>query len=229
MTTLEKYIFFVVVGFLCLCNVQAEIECNYTVTTQAWFDIVIKDYDGPGEDLHDRLVVGLFGKTAPITVLNFAKITNGYKHRSTTLHYKNTKIHRIVVDFLIQMGDVTRGDGTGGKSIYGDTFDDEEFILSHNSTGIVSMANHGKNTNGSQFFILLQQTKWLDGKHVVFGKLLKGYDFLRKIGAIDTDEINQPKKKVKILDCGAEDVPNPFCLSESQSVANADMDVEIIV
>ncbi|XP_029637330.1 peptidyl-prolyl cis-trans isomerase B [Octopus sinensis] len=229
MTTPEKYIFFVVVGFLCLCNVQAEVECNHTVTHQAWFDIVIKDYDGPAEDLHDRFVFGLYGKTAPVTVLNFAKISNGYKHRNTKLHYKNTKIHRVVVDFLIQMGDVTTGDGTGGKSIYGDTFDDEEFTLSHDSAGIISMANHGKNTNGSQFFLLLQKARWLDGKHLVFGKLLKGYDFMRKIAAIKTDASNSPTKRIKIVDCGSEEVTKPVCLTESQREAATDIDIDIIV
>ncbi|GAB1608548.1 peptidyl-prolyl cis-trans isomerase B-like [Argonauta hians] len=229
MSTFEKYIFLAVISLLYISNVQAELECNHTVTKQAWFDIVIKDFDGPGEDHHERLVIGLFGKTAPSTVLNFAAITNGYKHRGTKLHYKNTRIHRVVVDFVVQMGDVTVGDGTGGKSIYGDTFDDEEFILSHESVGFVSMANHGKDTNGSQFFILLEKARWLDGKHVVFGKLLKGYDFLKKIASVETDAAGLPKKRMKIVDCGAEDVPTPFCLTKDQISATSDVDVEIVV
>lgn len=85
MTTLEKYIVFVVVGFLCLCNVQAEVECNHTVTKQAWFDISIPDLED-NEPNHGRLVIGLFGKVAPITVLNFAKITNGYSHRGVSIY-----------------------------------------------------------------------------------------------------------------------------------------------
>lgn len=199
-------------------------ECNHTVTRHAWFDIFIKDVDGPGEDFHGRFKIGLFGNAAPATVLNFASITNGYKHGKSTLHYKNSKVHRVVRDFVIQMGDVTVGDGTGGKSIYGEVFDDEDFILSHRSAGFVSMANHGKNTNGSQFFILLVRARWLDKKHVVFGKIIKGFDVIRKIADIETNkETGMPKKKIKIVACGCDDVKS-YCMTEEQ--INMEEDIE---
>lgn len=147
---------------------------KYTITDEAWFDVEVKDMDGPGQDYRGRFVIGLFGDTAPMTAMNFVAITRGYKRGRETLHYKNTPIHRIVPDFVIQMGDITVGDGTGGKSIFGERFNDEEFVLSHRSPGWVAMANHGKDTNGSQFYILLTKARWLDKKHVVFGKVIRG-------------------------------------------------------
>lgn len=222
--SLNNCVYLVVLSSLLAGCVLSEIECNHTITKHAWFDIFIKDYDGPGEDFHGRFVIGLFGDAAPATVLNFASIAKGYKHDKTTLHYKNTKVHRVVRDFVIQMGDVTVGDGTGGKSIYGETFDDEDYILSHRSAGFVSMANHGKNTNGSQFFILLVRARWLDKRHVVFGKVIKGFDVIRKISEIETNkETGMPKKKIKIVDCGSDDVKK-YCLSEAEIEVEEDIE-----
>lgn len=197
---------------------------NHTVTDEAWFDIEIKDMDGPGEDYRGRFVVALFGETAPVTVMNFKFIAKGHKHRHEKLHYKNTPVHRVVPDFIIQMGDITVGDGTGGKSIYGAKFNDELFSLSHRGPGWVAMANHGRDTNGSQFYILLQKARWLDGKHVVFGKVIRGYDVVKAIGEVDaSSETATPKKRILIVDCGLNKLEKKYDLKDSELDTTEDL------
>lgn len=197
---------------------------NHTITDEAWFDIEIKDMYAPGEDYKGRFTIGLFGDTAPITVLNFRSIAKGVKHRHSKLHYKNTPVHRIVKDFIIQMGDITVGDGTGGKSIFANKFNDEEFILSHRGAGWVAMANHGPDTNGSQFYILLQKARWLDGKHVVFGKVIRGYDVIKTIGDVDSDiSTARPKKKITIVDCGLNKIEKKYELKENELESTEDL------
>ena len=145
-----------------------------------------------------RITFELIDDVAPKTCENFRKLCLNELNPA----YKNTKFHRIIKDFMIQGGDFTNHDGTGGYSIYGYKFEDESFELKHNQPGILSMANMGPNTNGSQFFICTQEAPHLDGKHVAFGIVKDGYDIIEQLNNIETDENDKPLIECRIIKCG---------------------------
>ena len=151
-----------------------------------------------------RIVMELFSDVVPRTAENFRCLCTGEKgmgRSGKALHYRGSKFHRVIPDFMCQGGDFTRGNGTGGESIYGFPFDDENFALKHESPGLLSMANSGPCSNGSQFFLTVAKTPWLDGKHVVFGKVVEGMDVVRKMEELGSQQ-GRTRAPVVIADCG---------------------------
>jgi len=150
-----------------------------------------------------RIIIELYADVVPRTAENFRQFCTGeFKRDSIPTGFKTTAFHRVIKDFMIQGGDFVNGDGTGCMSIYGDTFDDENFNLKHDSPGLLSMANSGLDTNGSQFFITCAKCDFLDGKHVVFGRVLDGLLVVRKIENVPTGPNNKPKIPVVVSQCG---------------------------
>ncbi len=166
--------------------------------TRVFFDMSI------GSEPAGRIVMELFSDDVPKTAENFRALCTGEKgvgRSGKPLHYKGSTFHRVIPEFMCQGGDFTAGNGTGGESIYGEKFADENFKHRHTAPGFLSMANAGPNTNGSQFFLTTVATPWLDGKHVVFGKVVEGMDVVKKIEAVGSRS-GATRQQVRVEDCG---------------------------
>lgn len=163
------------------------------ITHKVYFDI------SQGEAPLGRIVFGLYGNTTPKTAENFRQLTVS---KDPSFGYINSIFHRVIPDFMIQGGDFTDRNGRGGKSIYGAKFADENFIVKHDKKGRLSMANAGKNTNGSQFFVTTVLTPWLDGKHVVFGEVVEGFDIVQKIEKAKKNWSDKPEVDIVVSGTG---------------------------
>jgi len=194
-----KIIFAFFLLFLISHTSSLSLKCiKNQITNKVFFDISI---DGK---FIGRIIIGLFGKITPYTVENFRALCTGEKgigKEGKPLHFKGCIFHRIIPRFMMQGGDFTESDGRGGESIWGYTFRDENFHLKLNSEGLVAMANSGPNTNGSQFFITFAKTSWLNGKHVVFGKVLEGMKIVKLIEKYGTND-GKPTAIVRIVNSG---------------------------
>lgn len=196
-----RFLFIVTVIGVAGCSDASKPEVpTVDITSKVFFDIAIGDVEA------GRIVMGLYGKDLPKTTENFRCLCTGEKGQGKLgfpLHYKGCTFHRVIPGFMLQGGDFTKGNGEGGESIYGEKFDDEAFKFKHDAPGLLSMANAGRNTNGSQFFITTVPKAGLDGKHVVFGRVLEGMDVVKKIERLGTNsESGETKAYISIRDCG---------------------------
>ena len=186
-----------------LSLISISIISSQKITSKVFFDITI------GGEKTGRIIFGLFGKVVPKTAENFRALCTGENGKAQhtgfgriPLHYKNSHFHRILPGFMIQGGDFTKHNGTGGESIYGKKFNDENFDLKHTEVGLLSMANGGPNTNSSQFFITTSVSSDLDGIHVVFGKVIEGMDVVRKMERQGKYPTGDTRSQVTIADSG---------------------------
>ncbi|KAI1309458.1 Peptidyl-prolyl cis-trans isomerase H [Halotydeus destructor] len=176
---------------------QIQQQLRHPSNPVVFFDISI------GSTEVGRLKMELFADVVPKTAENFRQFCTGeYRKDGVPIGYKNCTFHRIIKDFMIQGGDFVNADGTGIMSIFGGKFADENFTLKHDAPGLLSMANSGKDSNGCQFFMTCAKCDFLDGKHVVFGRVIDGLLVMRKIENVPTGPNNKPKLPVVITQCG---------------------------
>eukprot|EP00761_Pharyngomonas_kirbyi_P014179 gb/GECH01014209.1/.p1 GENE.gb/GECH01014209.1/~~gb/GECH01014209.1/.p1 ORF type:complete len:180 (+),score=36.58 gb/GECH01014209.1/:1-540(+) len=175
---------------------------NYPGQTNPDNPVVFFDISIEGRKV-GRIVMELFADIVPRTAENFRQFCTGeYRKGGLPIGYKNCNFHRVIKDFMIQGGDFINGDGTGSLSIYGDKFQDENFKIKHTGPYLLSMANSGPDTNGCQFFITCAKCDWLDGKHVVFGKVIDGKVVVNKVENVSVGPNNKPKLTVTVSECG---------------------------
>ncbi|ODV93809.1 hypothetical protein PACTADRAFT_51558 [Pachysolen tannophilus NRRL Y-2460] len=187
---------------------------------KVFFDVKV------GDRHEGRIIFELFSDIVPKTAENFRALCTGEKGENANgvpLCYKKSVFHRVIKDFMIQGGDFTNFNGTGGESIYGEKFEDENFQLTHDTPFLLSMANAGPNTNGSQFFITTVATPHLNGKHTVFGKVISGKSIVRRIERIETGENDKPKEDCIIEDCG--ELPADYVVEPSASLDDGTGDI----
>jgi len=195
---------FVTLVFALYCIVLTQAG-YFTVTDEVVFDITV---DGEPKG---SIVLGLFGEEVPKTVENFlALATTGIDGKK----YQGTAFHRVIARFMMQGGDVVSGDGRGAISKFGRTFPDENFNIQHGMGGMLSMANSGKDTNGCQFFITTTHAPWLDGKHVVFGKVVEGWNLLMSLGESPTDDNDRPFKPIVIAKSGVRPLASTYQVTD---------------
>lgn len=175
-------------------NKKKKVKFNIPLDKNKKTNLVFMDI-GTDNKYYGKIIIRLFDDVVPKTCENFRVLCQ-------TKKYYNSPFHRIIKDFMIQGGDFTQGNGKGGMSIYGSKFPDENFKINHDRPYLLSMANSGPNTNGSQFFITTSETPHLDGKHVVFGEIQDGFDVIDTLNLLKTDNNDSPYENVKILNCG---------------------------
>lgn len=185
-----------VFAFLASTSLAAKMEYSHEVTLDVSID---------GQD-SGKIKLGLLGDKVPATSINFAAMCDKNQKVAGKKHpFKGSKFHRVIPNFMLQGGDFTKGNGTGGASIFGEKFKDENFMYKHDKPGVLSMANAGPNTNGSQFFITTVKTPWLDGRHVVFGHVIEGMDVVKKVESVGSRS-GRTSKPVMIKDCSVKEL-----------------------